>query len=136
MPAPMMAPTPSAVRLTGPSTRRSPCSPSVSARRTCTGLVANSCSRNVISVLFLPGSRPGAPPVTGLPRRCNALASERGGDRCVIALLERQRDRAWTPRADATVVQPHHRQHLHGRGGDEHLRRAPQPGDRDALLAH
>src|SRR5207245_1394698 len=54
MPAPMMAPTPRAVRLTGPSTRRSRFSPSISASSTSTGLTAKSWLRR-----FIPAPPPG-----------------------------------------------------------------------------
>src|SRR5215470_8385861 len=42
MPAPMTAPMPSAVSVTGPSTRRSRCSPAISSSSTFNDLVANS----------------------------------------------------------------------------------------------
>src|SRR4051794_5459759 len=49
MPAPMMAPMPSEVRPTGPSTRRRRFSPSASARRVSSDFLANSCWKSIDS---------------------------------------------------------------------------------------
>src|SRR5438045_3525034 len=43
MPAPITAPTPRLVSVTGPSTRRRRCSPAISSSRTCRDFLAKSC---------------------------------------------------------------------------------------------
>src|SRR5262245_9610351 len=56
MPAPMTAPTPSAVSATGPSTRRSRRSSSISARSVSSDFLANHCFHQIIGVP--PNNRP------------------------------------------------------------------------------
>src|SRR5438093_8548657 len=141
MPAPMMAPTPRAVRLTGPSTRRSRCSPSISESRTATGLTAKSWLRS-----FIPAPPPGrslaaTPICVGVyrfrPGRVeSARAPERRGDVPRVGRLEPQGHRPRAPAAHGAPVETHHGQEFDRRRGEEDLPRAAEPRGRDALLAH
>src|SRR5436309_6049435 len=141
MPAPMMAPTPRAVRLTGPSTRRSRCSPSISASRTATGLTAKSWLRS-----FIPAPPPGrslaaTPICVGVypfrPGRVeSACAPERRGDVPRVGRLEPPRHRPRPCPPDGAPVEPYHGKDLDRRCGEEDLPRAAKARDRDTLLPH
>ena len=66
MPAPMMAPMPSEVRATGPSTRRRRFSPSASARSVSSDFLANSCFQNMPYLMArVHGERPRVRPSPG-----------------------------------------------------------------------
>src|SRR5256712_11426080 len=141
MPAPIMAPTPRAVRLTGPSTRRSRFSPSISARSTATGLTAKSWLRSFIPALP-PGRSLAATPICARLYRLrpgrveSAAALERSGDVPRVGRLEPQRHRPPAPAAHRAPVETRHGQNLDRRRGEKDLPRAPEPRDRDVLLTH